>query len=197
MREAVAAGSKPVAGLRTANNIRAALLSAGFQVAPSAPARIAGWEGAEMAEFVGTVPSYKKGATTRLPFSFSKKRKSSPKAASAWKIDDASAGAIDLLDEDDLLADGLDLQKKPADEMDCGTSKGGKRRACKNCSCGLAETIAEATEAEIEAAMKNKSDCGNCAKGDAFRCESCPHRGKPKWNPEEQFEPGEKVVLKL
>ena len=66
--------------------------------------------------------------------------------------------------------------------MDCGTGEGGKRKACKNCSCGLREMLDAENEdgnSGAPAAPPAKSACGNCSLVDAYRCEGCPHRGKP------------------
>jgi len=110
-----------------------------------------------------------------------------PAAATAWSalgpVSAVDGSTAELLDEDELLEDE-DRAKKEA-EMDCGTSNGGKRKACKNCSCGLREMV----ENEEANAPAPKSACGSCALGDAFRCASCPHLGKPA------FAPGETLKL--
>lgn len=88
-----------------------------------------------------------------------------------------------------------------------GTSKK-RRRACKDCTCGLAQRIeaedrakrASADQslarlkaedlAEVDFTVKGKvGSCGNCALGDAFRCDGCPYIGLPA------FKPGEEVRL--
>ena len=110
-------------------------------------------------------------------------------AADVWSAlapSDGTALAPDLLDEDDLLEEE-DRAIKKAEEMDCGTSNGGKRKACKNCSCGLREML-ENEEANAPPPPA-KSACGNCSLGDAFRCAGCPHRGKPA------FAPGDELKL--
>lgn len=93
-----------------------------------------------------------------------------------------------IVDEDDLLTEEDKQQKvasKAAEGGDCST----RRRACKNCVCGRAEL-----EQKLEAEGKNPEDaafeapaggCGSCSKGDAFRCATCPFRGKPAWNKDE------------
>lgn len=134
----------------------------------------------------------------------------------------------DLIDEDDLLnADDLAnpitqrkflqaLQvyiKAATDKLiapECRPKAGKRRRACKDCSCGLKEKI-EAEDAqkrsdadkalntmklgademaEVDFTVQGKvGSCGNCALGDAFRCDGCPYVGLPA------FKPGEEVRL--
>ncbi|KAL0476635.1 hypothetical protein AKO1_014958 [Acrasis kona] len=102
----------------------------------------------------------------------------------------------DLINDDDLL-DENDRKVPDASQYDCGP--GITKKACKNCTCGLAEKEIKEEQDKREDLKKViidaggvdtevKSSCGSCYKGDAFRCASCPYLGMPS------FKPGEKVL---
>ncbi|KAG8754991.1 electron carrier [Serendipita sp. 396] len=132
---------------------------------------------------------------------------------------------LSLIDPMSLL-ESSDLERPvlacaPIDIEALKKNGGGTRRkkACKGCTCGLAELEKEelmrergivpnegggevdpeeAEKLRLEAAVRaaNKitpemavSSCGSCYLGDAFRCSSCPYLGLPA------FRPGEKVEL--
>jgi hypothetical protein len=93
---------------------------------------------------------------------------------STWKMERIDLAEDDFVDENDLLSDDIKVNTQ-----DCGVGNdtSGKRRACKNCSCGLADME---QQGEVNQQSNTaKSACGNCYKGDAFRCGSCPFLGKP------------------
>ncbi|XP_047993355.1 anamorsin homolog [Leguminivora glycinivorella] len=106
-----------------------------------------------------------------------------------WKLDDTveaawTGGNDDEIIDSDQLLDEDDLKKPDKESLRvCATT--GKRKACADCSCGLAE--------ELNGQVKEtpKSSCGSCYLGDAFRCATCPYLGMPA------FKPGEKVLLDL
>lgn len=123
-----------------------------------------------------------------------------------WKLDidddDEMIDADDLLDEEDKV--------KPSVESLRVCSTTGKRKACKDCSCGLADELeAEAKGTTVDPNPTQKSSCGSvsfidiksyqklitnlktfqCYLGDAFRCSTCPYLGLPA------FKPGEKIQI--
>lgn len=125
-------------------------------------------------EIVAEKPKFEIGSSVTLNFG-------EKKSSNVWKLDNTVDD--ELIDEDDLL-DESDIVKPEASSLRvCSTT--GKRKACKDCSCGLAEELSGKAAAQETA----KSSCGNCYLGDAFRCASCPYLGMPA------FKPGEKVVL--
>ena len=131
----------------------------------------------------------------------------------------------DLIDEDDLITE--EDMARPVIQREstifliahkiltftapeCRPKAGKRRRACKDCTCGLkekmdAEDAAKRSSAdkalnalkleaddldELDFTVQGKvGSCGNCALGDAFRCDGCPYIGLPA------FKPGEEVRL--
>jgi SAM-dependent methyltransferase len=142
-------------------------------------------------EVVASKPSWDVGASAPVSFSLKKKSAAPTQAPVAevkknvWTLSSNDLDEVELANEDDLLADDDILPPKPTQKDDCDVGKGGKKKACKNCSCGRAEQEAAGKVQEAP-----KSSCGNCYLGDAFRCSGCPYLGLPA------FKPGEKVVLK-
>lgn len=162
------------------------------------------------------LPDYSAGTTVELSSSTAKIENSVERGqhdatnqSQFANILQTNADGVEPVDEDELLtADGIQSQVDPTAAAACGTESGQtKRKPCKNCSCGLAETYYGKTNASDDAERtgedlmgipragtapttgdKSKS-CGNCSLGDAFRCASCPYLGLPP------FKPGEKVSL--
>ncbi|CAG9821042.1 unnamed protein product [Phaedon cochleariae] len=126
-------------------------------------------------------PKFELGSSTQLKL---------PKIpTSVWKLDTALDEESETIDPDELLDEDDLVKPDPMSLRVCGTT--GKRKACKDCSCGLAEELS--TEAQIGKIIDTtdapKSSCGSCYLGDAFRCSSCPYLGMPA------FKPGEKIQL--
>mmetsp|Transcript_228 Transcript_228/g.621 ORF Transcript_228/g.621 Transcript_228/m.621 type:complete len:200 (+) Transcript_228:354-953(+) len=104
-----------------------------------------------------------KVAAAKGPRKLRRKQKAPPQVVPDAEDDD-------LVDEDALLAaDGLE----PPEVQEGAACSA--RAPCANCSCGRKEALENGT-AEPPA---DPSACGNCGKGDAFRCATCPHLGKP------------------
>lgn len=114
----------------------------------------------------------------------------------------------DLLDENTLVNDlaFTTLSKPITLPAKCDPGPGKKRRkACKDCTCGLRELELEEEEAQREKQTavilnfdqddeyaidftvpgKTGGSCGSCALGDAFRCDGCPYLGLPPFKPGE------------
>lgn len=137
-------------------------------------------DGVTVVQISCSKPNYEVGSSAALSLP-----KPADNVAAVWKLDDTSDDTVDLIDSDQLL-DEEDLKKPEAASLKvCGTT--GQRKACKNCSCGLAEELAG--EGKTKETTGQTSSCGNCYLGDAFRCASCPYLGMPA------FKPGEKIQL--
>ncbi|KAI8918174.1 cytokine-induced anti-apoptosis inhibitor 1, Fe-S biogenesis-domain-containing protein [Powellomyces hirtus] len=159
-----------------------------------------------MVDVTARKPAYEVGAAAALPLSFARKKAAAPVAKptkqAVWTVsanDDDEEEEHELEDEDALL-DEADLMVPTKMVPDDCEPVGGKRKACKDCTCGRAEMEDEEAADEDDAKVvvvtpKKKvatapaSSCGSCYLGDAFRCSSCPYLGMPA------FKPGEKVVL--
>ncbi|KZW04100.1 DUF689-domain-containing protein [Exidia glandulosa HHB12029] len=118
-----------------------------------------------------------------------------------------SAPSTPPVDAEQLLTETDRARPAPCEPFDATTGAPRRKKACKNCSCGLAEIEAEEERNAVKvvldaaadadsvrrpapgAAPKVTSSCGSCYLGDAFRCASCPYLGLPA------FEPGQKVEL--
>ncbi|KAJ3355336.1 Anamorsin [Entophlyctis luteolus] len=185
-----------------------------------------GWSGhIVLAEVTAKTPAYTIGASAKLSFARKKNNVSDKISADAapvekplpkqqqqpekkvWLIvnnndeDDDVDGEDELEDEDLLLAEEDKLPPLVTTACSDATGTAGqKRKACKNCTCGLADEMEKEEEAlnakildEIVVVKPAKkaptSSCGNCYLGDAFRCGSCPYLGMPA------FQPGETVTL--
>jgi len=109
---------------------------------------------------------------------------SSGASKGVWTLEDIDDETVELVDDKTLLSEEDLTKPDPATLRVCGTT--GKRKACKDCSCGLKEELSDGKEPVTKSVT---SSCGSCYLGDAFRCGSCPYLGMPA------FKPGEKITL--
>ncbi|KAK4939612.1 electron carrier [Elasticomyces elasticus] len=137
------------------------------------------------------------------------KRKSVDAMPAGVGFDDGMEDSDDELIDEDTLLDEDDLKRPIKIPTEC-KPKAKRRRACKDCTCGLAQKLEAEDKVKRENAdqalntMKLQADdlaevdftvegkvgsCGNCSLGDAFRCDGCPYIGLPA------FKPGEEVTL--
>lgn len=84
----------------------------------------------------------------------------------AMTINDPRSGNTEFLTKEDK-------EKSTVEKLDRENSA---RRPCSNCTCGRKEQ---------QTKVVTKSACGNCHKGDAFRCAGCPSLGLPPYKPGE------------
>ncbi|KAJ1647572.1 electron carrier [Coemansia erecta] len=151
-------------------------------------------------------PAYNVGAAAALSFGKRNKSKApgndgkAEAAKKAWMINVESDDEAEIEDQDGLLEEE-DFAKPDAASLARPDGAKPKRKACKNCTCGLADGLEPDESKACKPNEKTKkptrpvdvvnvkSACGNCSLGDAFRCSSCPYLGMPA------FKPGEKVTL--
>eukprot|EP01095_Lingulamoeba_sp_RSL-Kostka_P002074 TRINITY_DN1291_c7_g1_i1.p1 TRINITY_DN1291_c7_g1~~TRINITY_DN1291_c7_g1_i1.p1 ORF type:complete len:287 (-),score=92.39 TRINITY_DN1291_c7_g1_i1:366-1226(-) len=191
--------------IRTQDEIKNNFIFSGFQYEDVSETSEYGYN---IAKFTFKKPNWEVGAASKLK----KKKKPSNNSFSPVVIDlnddtievlkkpepnfnEATVWTInpddddDELEDEDALLEESDLinpkfNSNNINDDDCERAPG-KNSACKNCTCGRANF----TPKQLEETPK--SNCGNCYLGDAFRCSTCPHLGKPA------FKPGEIVKLDL
>jgi len=131
-------------------------------------------------------PDFEVGSSAAL--SFAKPAAPVTNGKSVWVLsaEDTMDDDIDIIDPDTLISQDDFNKPDPKSLRVCGTT--GKRKACKDCSCGLAEELGAGAEITTKTPTQ-ASSCGSCYLGDAFRCASCPYLGMPA------FKPGEKVKI--
>ncbi len=140
-----------------------------------------------------------------VPLQKINRRKADPekKKAALWAIT-SSSPSTPLIDAESLLTEEDRQRPVPTCEPINPNAPPRRKKACKGCTCGLAEleedekqnakvvlvdgsqdgeaVVVEQSEKErlliaARAAPKATSSCGSCFLGDAFRCRGCPFLG--------------------
>ncbi|XP_054633190.1 anamorsin isoform X2 [Dunckerocampus dactyliophorus] len=143
-------------------------------------------------------PNFEVGSTSSIKLPFGKRTTQpaekpplDPHTVTMWTLSANDMNDCDDLVDSDALLDEEDFKKPDPASLKaptCGEGAGKKKKACKNCTCGLAEELEQDNKGQQKTNLP-KSACGSCYLGDAFRCASCPYMGMPA------FKPGEKIVL--
>jgi len=154
-------------------------------------------------------PAVSPSATVPLKSTVPLRKKADPaKKRALWALtavaDVNNSHVDDKIDPESLLTEADKTRPVPTCEpVDSRAPR--RKRACKGCTCGLAELeeeeerkngkvvlldgsqngetmVVSRTENErlldaAQKAPKATSSCGNCFLGDAFRCASCPYLG--------------------
>ncbi|SCU77707.1 LADA_0A01816g1_1 [Lachancea dasiensis] len=210
---------------------------AGFQDVVAAPVALKTKASSGASSIQGTqkmLPTFKKASSSVTKALPTFKRADSPSvnqlAEDLDNLDDAEEGD----DSDELTAakskffddvEGLDSAESIDEEdlideaeqnlitvVTCGKTKNRRRKACKDCTCGMKEQEEQMLDAartvqdqvlgkkvefdeqelsEIDFTIQGKKvgGCGSCSLGDAFRCSGCPYLGLPA------FKPGQPISL--
>jgi len=159
---------------------------------------------------VAKKPLYETGTSLPLKLPAISQKGGATAAHQVWTLSasDALDNEDELIDSDTVL-DESDFKKPDPTSLRAGCGDGGettKRKACKNCTCGLADKLsspsvpsgmaqsglAQGPAVKLDSLVDNEvkpSSCGSCYLGDAFRCAGCPYLGMPA------FKPGERVLL--
>ncbi|KAF5393765.1 hypothetical protein D9757_000266 [Collybiopsis confluens] len=181
--------------------LQSALTLCGFTILSASPSVL-----------IAQKPAHAAVGAVRL---LNRKKTDQAKKKALWALSPDTPSTLSI-DPDALLTDAD--KARPVPNCEPVSASGPRRkRACKNCTCGLAELEAEELQKSkvvllngqidgkavevnqgdekerliqaAKAAPKATSSCGNCFLGDAFRCASCPYIGLPA------FKPGEKVEI--
>ncbi|CAO3663340.1 unnamed protein product [Umbelopsis vinacea] len=156
-------------------------------------------------QIVAKKPTYEVGKKFALNF-----KKNPAKVEEQKKVWTIAVSEEDAeLEDEDLLLDEEDKIKPSKEALirpdDCEMTDG-RRKACKNCTCGRADMMDEEESnnvvtldmmdetaddeiVEVDPTPKKVGGCGSCALGDAFRCSTCPYLGMPA------FQEGERITL--
>jgi len=156
-------------------------------------------------QIVAKKPAYEVGKKFSLNF-----KRAPAKVEDKKKVWTIASSEDDVeLEDEDLLLDEEDKIKPTKEALtrpdDCEMTDG-RRKACKNCTCGRADMVDEEESnnivtldmmdetgddeiVEVDPTPKKVGGCGSCALGDAFRCSTCPYLGMPA------FQEGERITI--